>query len=120
LPRLATLPANPVLAKTFLNASLQKPRQAVERLRQSAGAEREYLGATVLFAVGYLKPEAMRYQPQAATLWEQLEQQATPGTTPAQHQLIGEYLQSIQAARERARRFSETPKPVRRKKWKPA
>lgn len=107
--RIANLQLNPVLARAFLDLALRRTDETVERASQMAGPERDYLSTVSLFAIAYLLPEVVKYSPTTVRAWEKLQQRATIGTTPAQHEQVGRYIQSINEWRARVRRFDDAP-----------
>lgn len=107
--RISGLSASPALIRTFLAIAFQRAQSAVERLGQTAGAERNYLSFTALFTIAYLLPEAAKYAPNTVASWERLQQQATVGTTALQHEHVTRHLQSINENRARVRRHDDAP-----------
>lgn len=107
--RIANLSLNPGLARAFLDLALRRTHETVERASQMAGAERDYLSTVSLFAIAYLLPEVVKYSPTTVPAWEQLQQRATIGTTPAQHEHVGRYIQSINERRARLQHFDDAP-----------
>jgi len=106
---LLALSASPDLAGTFLTIALQRTEFTVERLKQIAGPERDYLSVTALFTIAYLLPEVAKYSPNAVSAWERLQQQATIGTTAVQHEQVAQHLQAVKENRARVRSHDEAP-----------
>jgi hypothetical protein len=107
--RIADLQLNPSLAGAFLDLAFRRTRETVERASQMAGAERDYLSTVSLFTIAYLLPEVVKHTPTTVPAWERLQQRATTGTTPAQHEQVGRYIRSVNESRARVRRFDDAP-----------
>lgn len=107
--RIADLKLNPSLAGAFLDLAFRRTSETVERASQLTGAERDYLSTVSLFTIAYLLPEVVKYAPTTVPAWERLQQRATTGTTPAQHEQVGRYIRSVNESRARVRRVDDAP-----------
>jgi hypothetical protein len=103
------LSSNPTLAAAYLNLAFQRTRKAVLQAAEASGTEKDVLNIIVLFTFEYLSPEVAKFQPGAISQWEQLRQQAIPGTTTTQYELVAQHIKSINEARARVKRFDDAP-----------
>lgn len=112
------LSSNPTLATAYLNLAFQRTRKAVLQAAEASGTEKDVLNIIVLFTFEYLSPEVAKFQPGAIAQWEQLRQQAIPGTTTTQYELVAQHIKSINEARARVKRFDDAPQLVRSRRRK--
>jgi len=108
-PQIQGLSPNPTLATAYLNLAFQRTRKAVLQAAEASGTEKDVLNVIVLFTFEYLSPEVAKFQPSAISQWEQLRQQAIPGTTTTQYELVAQHIKSINEARARVKRFDDAP-----------
>lgn len=107
-PQVKGLSANPTFTNAFLNLAYRRIARTIERRKTAVGAEIESLHYPILFALEYLMPEVARFAPNSLPAWQQLQQQGIVGTTTQQNQQIVNHIQTINQARARAQKFSES------------
>lgn len=104
--RLKTLTANRALANAFLTIADQAIAAAITSLNGATPEQVEAVNSLVFFTVNYLLPETEKYRPDLYGRWAAYGVQSSQLVNPYHRSAILSKLQTILAARERARNQS--------------
>ncbi|CAN5460718.1 hypothetical protein BH18ACI1_BH18ACI1_22480 [soil metagenome] len=107
-PQVKGFSRNPAFTNAFLNLAYQRIARTIERRKTAVGGDVESFHYPILFALEYLMPEVARFAPNSLPAWQQLQQQGIVGTMPQQNQQVANHINTINQARARAQKFSES------------